>query len=332
MSTPSVAFTGASADRRRLLVLAPPELGARIAAWSERERSPAGARDPSGARPHLTILDRPNPDGPRHDPYRLGERLAQLLDTAPFDAALLVAPRRRGPARALPGSVIRGRSGVTATVALLQADRPSDLDPWLTAVQNLSAPRQDSSSASVTVAAMGKRIYLEIAGDWLARMSEEGIPVHDLRADRTRREALCAAAAAGPSVLLYAGHGRARGWGGYQALRWNHVVAHPLKQAAGTVISVACQTLSRTRSLIPFGTRFVSSGRAGCYLGAVAPIPIEASRRLSDHLVDELVTGRHPDVASLLRAVTARVDPESAHVLGQFRIVGNPLQPLPSWT
>ncbi len=329
MSTPSIAFTEPSADRR-LLVLAPPELGARIGAWSEREWNPVRAGDPSGARPHLTILNRPDPDGPRHDPYRLRERLAQLLDTAPFDAALLIAPRRRGPARALPGSVIRGRSGVTATVALVQADRPSDLDPWLTAVRNLSAPRKDSTS--VTVAAMGKRIYLEIAGGWLARMSEEGIPVRDLRADRTRREALCEAAAAGPSVLLYAGHGRARGWGGYQALRWNHVVGHPLKRAAGAVISVACHTLSRTRSLIPFGTRFVASGRAGCYLGAVAPIPIEASRRLSDHLVDELVTGRHPDVASLLRAVTERVDPESAHVLGQFRIVGNPLQPLPSWT
>jgi hypothetical protein len=154
------------------------------------------------------------PDGSLSDPYRLADRLPRL----DADAIVLVAPRRRGPRRLAPGPVVAGMP-----VAIVQADRPSDLP------RALAPPDPD---APWVMAAMAKNVFLDATAHWADTLASGGRSVVDLRADRARRDDLVDGLAAGPRVVLYAGHGRARGWAGYQALRLHHLA--PADDGAGT--------------------------------------------------------------------------------------------------
>lgn len=315
----------------RLLVLCPPALRVGLAAGLA-----AAGRD-------AEVAALPPADGPRGDPYRLRGRLGPLTADAGAKAALVVAPRRRGPMRAVPGAVVDG-----VMVGLVQADRGTDLDPWLTGLAStrrrgevhggdteaqlagLAAKRTvGQAPADLLVTAMGKDVYLDIAGGWLRTLESAGVPAADLRADRADRRRLCAALAAGPAVVLYAGHGRARGWAGYQGLRVHHLDA-PADAPAGAVIAMACGTLSRTRAAVPFGSRLVAAGRVLAYVGAVGAITVEGGRRLGELLVAALASGRHPTLADATTAAARSADGTAAAVLGRLRLVGDPLQPLPA--
>lgn len=325
---PEQAPTG----RRRVLVIAPPVLGRHLAAHYGDASAQAGAgangssHMPPGAIAGVAGL--PAADGPPGDPYRLRDRLPPLVEDAGADAALVVAPRRRGPARAVPGCVLPGSDGRAVVVGLVQADAPDDLATWLSTT-GANDQRERPAASPVVVAAMGKDLYLDLAGRWHGELVDAGIDAADLRADRTRREVLCDAIGTGPEVVLYVGHGRARGWAGYQAMRWHHIEAVTPSARCGLVLAMACSTLSRTRGVVPFGSRFVSSGRAGAYLGAVGAITNDDGRRLVDLIVTALASGRHPDIASLLTDVATDLDPDLTPVLSAFRLIGDPLQPLP---
>lgn len=163
-------------------------------------------------------------DGPRRDPYRLADRLPRL----DADAVVVVAPRRRGARGLAAGPIVAGMP-----VAIVQADRPSDL-PRAVAPSDPDAPW--------VMAAMAKNVFLDASEHWAATLASGGRRVVDLRADRARRDDLVVGLGAGPGVVLYAGHGRARGWAGYQALRLHHLTATDDRE--GTVAAPAGSTFA----------------------------------------------------------------------------------------
>lgn len=233
----------------------------------------------------------------------------------------LVVGRRRGPRAAAPGAVVDGEA-----VGLLFADDPGELEPW-------RAARASAGRDGIAVCAMGKDVYLDLAGRWIAELRGAGREVADLRASVADRHMLLDALAAGPALVLYAGHGRARGWAGYQTVRWDHVVARPMRRPAGAVVALACDTLTRTRGVVPFGVRLVQEGRAAAYLGAAAPLRIGDGVALGDRLVDELASARHSELGALLRAVAAGIERDGDHAgmraLRALRLVGDPQVCLP---
>jgi hypothetical protein len=236
-------------------------------------------------------------------------------------ADLLVVPRRRGPRRAAPGVVVGDRA-----VGVVFADRPAQLAPFERA-------RGRAGRDGIAVAAMGKDVYLDLASGWIAALRAAGCAVTDVRASIASRETLLDVLCAGPAVALYAGHGRTRGWAGYQTVRWEHVAERAQERPAGVVVALACDTLTRTRSAVPFGVRLVQEGRAAAYLGAAAPLRIPDGAALGTRLVEALASRAHADLASLLTAVARGAaregDRPAARALRALRLVGDPRVALP---
>jgi len=252
----------------------------------------------------------PSADGARRDPHRLRERVGEI----PADAVVLLAPRRWGARRLVPAPVVARRP-----VAIVQADGPEDLP------EELDPPDPD---APWVVSAMAKDVFLEPTEGWAGTLWAGGRRALDLRADRARRSDLLAALRSGPSVVLYAGHGRTRGWGGYQALRWRHLAPESgdARRSIGVVLAFACDTLKRSRSRVPFGCRMVRSGLTRAYLGAAESVRTPDAEALADVVVELLAGEEHPTVAHLVGAVDRAVAdrPDARRAWRRFRLVGDP--------
>lgn len=254
-------------------------------------------------------------DGSVRDPWRLRDRLRGTER----GGAVLVAPRRWGPRRLVPAPAVHGRP-----VTIVQADDPDELP---------SARPGPDASAPWVVAAMAKDVFLRPTDSWAPILASEGRKVRDLRADRARRSDLIRALRAGPPVVLYAGHGRTRGWGGYQALRGDDLAAWPgtpKGRPVGVVLAFACDTLKRSRSRVPFGSRLVRSGRARAYVGAVGSIGTRDASELAELVVRLLAEEDHPTLLHLIRAVDRAVEdrPRPARAWRSFRCLGDLTTPL----
>jgi hypothetical protein len=268
----------------------------------------------------------PAPERRRSDVFAIGPKI-EAGAFGRVEAVLLVVPRSKSPRTASPSAVV----GETV-VGLVQADHPDELKPWLSSLWSLEASGawRDSGPA-VAVCAMGKRIYRERSADWIRELSESGLATEDWRASLLSREEVCGRLAGGAELVFYLGHGRARGWSGFQALRWHHVTAHAQKHPVGTVIAFACNTLTRTRGVVPFGVHYVMSGRVVAYLGWAGSMTIEEGLRFADRVCDQLARGREATVSQLLRAVVAKVEkPAERRELREMRLLGWPFARLPS--
>lgn len=254
------------------------------------------------------------------DAYRITERLEDGEYDHP-DALLVVAPRNRSPRTAAPPAIV-----ATTAVGLVQANRPGDLDDWLAARRRQAATPPTVEAA---ICGMGKRLFAEVSQRWIDRLDGDGWAVEDFRAQRTSRTELCAALASGPEIVVYAGHGRARGWAGYQALRWPSIESVPTTRPTGLVIALACDTLTRSRGVVAFGSRWVASGRAVAYLGWCGSLRIEPGLRVADRMCDALVACTATTPAGLLRqlARTTR-DRTEVRELRRLRLIGDPLATL----
>jgi hypothetical protein len=272
--------------------------------------------------PGVEIVHRELPPPVRRsaDVYRIEERLrdGELGDP---DLVLVVTPRSRSPRSAAPPAVVG-----STTVALVQANRPADLDGWFAARRALA-----TAERTVAVCGMGKRLFMEVGDRWLRGLRCRGWPVDDWRARRISKAELCERLARGPGIVVYAGHGRARGWSGYQALRWPHIEAVPAGRPCGLVIALACDTLTRQRGVIAFGSRWVASGRGGAYVGWCGPLQIEPGLAIADRMCDVLASGAVATPSALLRLTAqATTSDAEARELRRLRLIGDPLTPL--WT
>ncbi len=275
----------------------------------------------------VLIPRRPPVPRPGDDPYGIGET-AQNLFPRP-DGILLIAPRRRAPGRLLPAPVLHG-----IPIGLVQADRAEQLGPWLQAV---AVRRRDNSESRWATMAMNKELYLQwgrrFAGWLKTGAAGRQVRVVSWLADMVPRDKLCKLLATGPCLAVYSGHGRARGWSGYRALRWHHITAVKPERPCGTIFGLACDTLKRTRGIVPFGCRWVEEGRACAYVGSVARLGIKANEALARILGEILARGRCRTVGQLLSAVdnclTQRSELSDARrALATYRLIGHPLQEL----
>lgn len=280
--------------------------------------APEGHRRPLAdalaARDATTVVAR-SPGRPADgDPY--GVR-AVVAETVP-DAVLLVVPPGERLAAAVPGPVVGGVpvGGVPGGEAATR---------WRATVAGEPRP-----AAAWGVLAMATEAYLAAAGDLHARLSAAGEPappVYDWRASRVDRHRLCEWLATGPSLCVYVGHGRARGWGGYQGCGWTDVERVDRRRPVGAVVGLACGTL-RAGDGAPFGVRLVRSGRALSYLGCPGDVAVEAVVELAEAVGAALADDPPATVGDLLVALDAGVDGETRGAFRTFRLVGLPTQPL----
>lgn len=289
------------------VLLAPESLHATLGGRAVGGRSASADRRAGGQATGVVLRPLPRADGRRGDPYQLRDRLPGVLaevagDGHVVDRVVLVVPRRRGAAGAVPGPVLDIGDRLVP-VGVLPADRPADLSAWCAArARRASAAdgadadgacagtslgdgpsRAGEAGGGPVVAAMGTDRFLEPAGRWLAALAAAGLVPADRRASCTRREEFAEVLASGPDLVLYLGHGHHLGWSGYQGLRWQHLP--PQRRPIGVVVPLACATLAQPRGQRGFGVRLVVEGRALACLGAVRPLPIADLVALGDALV-----------------------------------------------
>jgi hypothetical protein len=259
------------------------------------------------------------------DPFGLQNELSRRPPG--FDGALLIAPRRHAPGRLVPSLLVAG-----VPVGIVQADRPSQLQPWLQAVQVTQQAPQQPLRASM---AMGKDFYLEwgdrLLGWMRAGGGEIGASAEDWTAVRLSRTDLCRSLARGPDLAIYCGHARARGWSGYQGVRWEHVMEEEQQRPCRLLITLGCHTLSRTRGVVPFGCQWINSGRASAYLAPAGALKVSAGEQIARILGEHLASLQCRSAGELLIAMDKHLssEPQLAEAYGQFlafRLIGNPFQ------
>lgn len=259
----------------------------------------------------VEFMDCGEPVNSKNDPFCLQTHV-QHSDAHAF---VLAVPCRWGARRLLPVPVVDGRP-----VAIVQVGHNA-------AVGNYRG--SPDAAAPWVVAAMAKDVFLKPTDQWAHNLAVGGRRVLDLRADRARRDDLLQALNAGPRVVLYAGHGRNRGWAGYQALRLAHFAIPERStpaRAVGLVIAFACDTLTRTRSRVPFGSELVQRGIARAYLGAADMIYTADAEALSAVMIRVLVNDKPTTVFELMQIVDSRMDAEPAAQAAwqKFRLIGDP--------
>jgi hypothetical protein len=275
----------------------------------------------------LEFTLRPAPGPTPRDPFGLAERISTHPST--LDGVLLVAPRRNAPGRLAPALLVAG-----VPVALVQADHANQLQPWFQALESAYTPRPQRIWASL---AMGKDFYLGWGNrlfDWMqAGGKDQRVSVQNWLADRVSKTEICQNLATGPRLAIYIGHARARGWSGYQALRWEHIAAVEQQHPCGILITLGCRTLSRTRGVVPFGCRWINEGRAAAYLAPAAALKIPPGEQITQALGEQLAAGKCQTIGQLLVSIASVLSsaPQFAQAYKEFlafRLMGNPFQPI----
>jgi hypothetical protein len=175
---------------------------------------------------------------------------------------------------------------------------------------------------TIAVCAMGKRPFTTIAGRWVTELGRTGATVHDHRAVVSARQDVLGHLNGYADLVIYLGHGRARGWTGYQTIRRNHLDATTSTRPVKAVLAFACSTLDGDGGT-SFGASLVAGDRASCYLGWPMALPIDAGLALADHFVGALTRGA-PTIAALLATVErAELDPIERETLAACRVVGD---------
>jgi len=259
----------------------------------------------------VEFMDVGEPVNSSSDPFCLKTHVLQ----SDADAFVLAVPCRWGARRLLPAPVVDGRP-----VAIVQVGQCSEM------MNYRSCP---DAAAPWVIAAMAKDVFLKPTDQWAHDLAVGGRQVLDLRADRARRDDLLQALNAGPRVVLYAGHGRNRGWAGYQALRLAHFAIPERStpaRAMGLVVAFACDTLTRTRSRVPFGSELVRRGIVSAYLGAADAIYTSDAEALSAVIVRVLANDKPTTVLELMRIVDSQMksEPAAQAAWKKFRLIGNP--------
>ena len=239
------------------------------------------------------------------------------------DGVILVVPKQSSPRRVLPAPVLCG-----LPVGLLLSDHPSDLACWLHALSKEES--RNSTSAVLSMNASSYEHRGRLFASWL-RSVECGRTVTWFSDTVTRKE-LCKRLAKGLNIVVYVGHGRARGLSGYMGLRWRHVVEVPKGIPVGAFICFACDTVKRERGCIPFGCKWVMAGRALAYVGSVEEVSVRANARLVDVFGTVLGSSCVDNLGCLLKNVDVciRADEvkyaEALEAFCSYRVIGNPVQ------
>ncbi len=268
--------------------------------------------------------------GAASDPYGLADLIASQKKRP--DGLLLVAPHESRVEQVVPKSVIGG-----VPVGIVRADRAAHLEAWLGGVCQTRACVKPPVWATL---AMGKDLYLnfgrKVHATLQAGSARYGTTTKNWHADVITRDKLCQRLTTGPQLAIYMGHGRSRGWSGYQAVRWEHIAATDVQRPCGTIVSFACDTLQCADDTVSFGYQWIATGRAAAYFGTTIAMKVAPGMRLASIFADRLSQFRFQTIGELMVSVDEHVN--ASHTLAAakdeldaFRLVGFPLQRLGLW-
>jgi len=216
-------------------------------------------------------------------------------------------------------------------VGILPCNGIKGLERYLTCLDR----KPNSDGPTFGVLAMWKAFYLKWGKNFYKSLSQgfdkKDVKIHKWFANEVERNHLCQNISKGADLLIYAGHGRSRGWTGYRGLRWSHIEAYPLEQATGLVICLTCSNLEVAKhNRVPFGVKWVRSGRACAFLGSVSSVKIIPLIKVSNILNKTFAEGNLSTVSALMQrmdqAIKQMNDEELNTCWQTFRLIGHPME------
>lgn len=135
-----------------------------------------------------------------------------------------------------------------------------------------------------------------------ATVVARSMAVETVSADETDRTALMARLARGVPLLVYLGHGHARGWTGFRGIRVSDFPAPSAGPPIGCVLSFSCSPMTGEDS---FGRHLVHAGAAGGFVGPSGPLEEAVLPGLARVFATALEERTAPDAETLLAAVTS---------------------------
>lgn len=248
--------------------------------------------------------------------------LAEKLDPAK-DYLLVIAGSRRAAGNVIDSFMPRG-----IPTGIVFANKPGDLSHWLYSLDK-PVPGREKRMA---VLSMWKDFYLKWADLYSSALqkgySGNGISVEKWYADEISKTEVGNLLSKGPSLAIYVGHGRSRGWTGYRGLRWHDIEKHRNFNPIGTLMSVTCKNLLVENNKVPFGVKWVMTGRARTFMGAVHDVKINPLKKISNRFIKVFESGEYSDFSSILRIIDTEIkssdDKEVLKCWNKFRLIGDP--------
>lgn len=238
-------------------------------------------------------------------------------------AVLIVGPRRRSPARMLPGPFLCDAQGRRVPVGWLP-----DVGDGLAVYAHAAARVLARPRAIGPVVILGQwedrflRVGLRTAR-WFEKHDTAGVLAFHWTADRiSRLDMLAGLADTAPGLALYFGHGRPRGWAGYHGVRLDHLF-EPWPEPVGALLALCCENASRLRTGTSFAEALALRGVFAGALAAVRPTLHEHNRRLGPDLCEALTSQPIATLAELVLAL-----PPADWARTPYRFIGDPAAPL----
>lgn len=236
---------------------------------------------------------------------------------------LVVGDRRRSPGTMLPGLFLRDAAGRAVPVGWLP-DVGAALATYAAAAVRVLA--RSGSDQSLVVLGQWEDRFLRSAlraVRWAGQHGREEQVMH-WTADRLSRPDMLAGLRLGPALAIYFGHGRARGWAGYQGVRAENF-ADPWPEPIAALLALCCENASRHHTGLSFSERVVLAGACGAMLAAVTKTRHEDNRRWGPALCEAWTAAAAPSLAKLVAAAeTLAALPGDT----PYRFIGDPLMPL----
>jgi hypothetical protein len=241
-------------------------------------------------------------------------------DTA---ALVVVAPRRCGPRKMLPGLWVHDATGKSVPVGWLP-DITSRLAVFAEATARLL--RRAPSPASLAILGQWEDRFSRVAlrtSRWFEKHSAHQTVFH-WTADRVSRPDLVTGLQAGLGAAIYYGHGRANGWAGYHGVRVADFTV-PWPEPLGALLALCCENASRRGGRLSFAEELVLRGVCGGTIAAAGKSRHTDNRRLGPALCEVLTDRRNLTLASLIASADL---PEDFWKGTPYRFIGDPLAPL----
>lgn len=233
---------------------------------------------------------------------------------------LIVGNRRRSPGTMLPGLFLRDAAGRAVPVGWLP-DVGASLATYATGAVRVLA--RSGADQSLVVLGQWEDRFLRSslrAVRWAGQHGRAEQVMH-WTADRLSRPDMLAGLRLGPALAIYFGHGRARGWAGYQGVRAEDFTG-PWLEPVGALLALCCENASRHRTGLSFAERVVLAGACGAMLAAVTKTRHEYNRRWGPALCEAWTASSAPSLAELVATAETL-----AAVKGEtpYRFIGDPL-------
>jgi hypothetical protein len=237
-------------------------------------------------------------------------------------AVLRVGSPQLGAKAALPGVILRASDGRLVPAGWLPRETDRVAEYAFGAAFSI-AERRASSHGPILLLAQREERALSLADELWELLKTDPPQCFRWTAERVIKQTLQRSLGIGAAAAIYVGHGYAWGWAGYSGFSSADIRA--VEKPLGAVLSLCCDTFTRTGWMLSFSEELVLCRAALSALGATHGTLNCRNRAFAARICRSLAESRAGTIGALLRDVYRN---DAGRFLTHYRLCGDPLAPL----